>query len=162
MADDEPRQYSAEDVQTVRVLASYSPAAVVLRYAKDPDPQPPAAPEREDFDAAIGFVDVSGFTALSEALNKQYGRKGSEYLNKCSAPRRARAALARGTSRPSSPAMGPRHRQRPPAAAGAHVPPTPAQFPTRTRAAPRAPAPNSRRRRQPWPLRCEHTRLLAT
>ena len=83
MADGaETRHYSAEELTTVRVLASYSPADVVRRYAREVDPQPPTAPEREDFDAAIGFVDVSGFTALSEALNKQYGRKGSEFLNK--------------------------------------------------------------------------------
>ena len=74
-----------------RLYASYSPAEVVLRYADDPDPKPPEKPEQQDFDAAIGFVDVSGFTALSEKLNKDHGRKGAELLNQC-------AALCRHTS----------------------------------------------------------------
>ena len=59
----------------------YSPAQVVLRYAAMEDPQPPTEPEHNDSSAAIGFVDVSGFTALSEKLNKDHGRKGAELLN---------------------------------------------------------------------------------
>ena len=31
--------------------------------------------------AAVGFVDVSGFTKLSEKLAAEYGRKGAELLN---------------------------------------------------------------------------------
>lgn len=65
----------------MRLFASYSPADVVLRYAADAQPKPPRGPEQEDFDAAIGFIDVSGFTALSELLAKKYGRKGAELLN---------------------------------------------------------------------------------
>ena len=38
------------------------------RDAGEADPRPPDGPEQHDFDAAIGFVDVSGFTALSEAM----------------------------------------------------------------------------------------------
>ena len=67
----------------LRLFASYSPADVVLRYAFSPSPAPPSAPEQEDFQGAIGFVDVSGFTALSEKLNKDHGRKGAELLNQC-------------------------------------------------------------------------------
>ena len=70
----------------MRLFASYSPAEVVLRYADMQNPQPPQAAEQEDFDAAIGFVDVSGFTALSEKLNKDHGRKGAELLNQCARP----------------------------------------------------------------------------
>jgi len=33
------------------------------------------------FDAAVAFVDISGFTALSEKLIKLYGTAGAEYLN---------------------------------------------------------------------------------
>jgi hypothetical protein len=66
-----------------QIFASYSPAEVVLRYADMPNPQPPAEPEQEDFEAAIGFVDVSGFTALSENLQKTHGKKGAELLNMC-------------------------------------------------------------------------------
>lgn len=44
---------------------------------------PSQAPEREDFEGAIGFIDVSGFTALSERLVKEHGWKGSEKLNQC-------------------------------------------------------------------------------
>ena len=55
-----------EEESLLRLFASYSPAEVVLRYADAAEPRAPEAPEQQDFDAAIGFVDVSGFTALSE------------------------------------------------------------------------------------------------
>ena len=70
-----------DDLRNLRLFSSYSPAQVVLRYAAMEDPQPPTEPEHNDFPAAIGFVDVSGFTALSEKLNKDHGRKGAELLN---------------------------------------------------------------------------------
>ena len=69
----------------LKLFASYSPAEVVLRYANDPDPKPPMQPEHKTFRGAIGFVDVSGFTALSEKLNNDHGRKGAELLNQCAA-----------------------------------------------------------------------------
>lgn len=61
------------------VLASYSPADVVYRFIREPSP--PTDPIREDFVAAVGFVDVSGFTKLSEKLANEYGRQGAELLN---------------------------------------------------------------------------------
>ena len=64
------------------VLASYSPAEVVHRFASMDEPKPLDAPERDDFIGAVGFVDVSGFTKLSEKLQKEHGRKGAELLNK--------------------------------------------------------------------------------
>lgn len=69
----------------IAVIASYSPAEIVLRYALQENPMPPACEEREDFDSAIGFVDVSGFTALSEKLKKDETQLGlgSELLNRC-------------------------------------------------------------------------------
>ena len=69
----------------IAVIASYSPAEIVLRYALQPEPMPPQSEEREDFDSAIGFVDVSGFTALSEKLKKDETQLGlgSELLNRC-------------------------------------------------------------------------------
>lgn len=69
----------------VAVIASYSPAEIVLRYALQENPTPPQSEEREDFDSAIGFVDVSGFTALSEKLKKDETQLGlgSELLNRC-------------------------------------------------------------------------------
>ena len=76
-----------EEESLLRLFASYSPAEVVLRYADAAEPRAPEAPEQQDFDAAIGFVDVSGFTALSEKLNKDHGRKGAELLNQCASPR---------------------------------------------------------------------------
>lgn len=72
---------SAVSLESLRIFASYSPAEVVLRYAALENPHPPSAPEQQDFDAAIGFVDVSGFTALSERLQKDFGRTGAEKLN---------------------------------------------------------------------------------
>ena len=66
-----------------QIFASYSPAEVVLRYADMANPKPPEAPEQEDFESAVGFVDVSGFTALSEKLHKEHGKRGAELLNQC-------------------------------------------------------------------------------
>jgi class 3 adenylate cyclase len=68
-------------LRDLRLYASYSPAQVVLRYSAGEDPEPPSSPETYRFPAAIGFVDVSGFTALSEKLSKEHGRKGAELLN---------------------------------------------------------------------------------
>ena len=88
-----------DDLRNLRLFSSYSPAQVVLRYAAMEDPQPPTEPEHNDFPAAIGFVDVSGFTALSEKLNKDHGRKGAELLNQCArappSPPRASPACMR-------------------------------------------------------------------
>ena len=72
-----------DSLRNLRLFASYSPSQVVRRYAARDDPQPPAEAEQNCFPAAIGFVDVSGFTALSEKLNKDHGRKGAELLNQC-------------------------------------------------------------------------------
>jgi class 3 adenylate cyclase len=66
-------------MQATKTFASYSPAEVALRYLADPTP--PSEAVREDFDAAIGFIDVSGFTALSEKLAKEAGDAGAELLN---------------------------------------------------------------------------------
>ena len=68
-------------MRNLRLFASYSPSQVVLRYAAQAAPEPPTEAEHNIFPAAIGFVDVSGFTALSEKLNKDHGRKGAELLN---------------------------------------------------------------------------------
>ena len=83
-----------QSAQQLRLFASYSPAEVVLRYADEDDPKPPQGPEQQNFEAAIGFVDVSGFTALSEKLNKDHGRKGAELLNQCVPSCHAPRALA--------------------------------------------------------------------
>ena len=38
------------------------------------------APERDRFDAALMFVDISGFSRLSEALAARHGAEGAELL----------------------------------------------------------------------------------
>ena len=65
------------------ILASYSPAEVVHRFASIPrtELRMLAEPEKHDFIAAVGFVDVSGFTKLSEKLASEHGRAGAEMLN---------------------------------------------------------------------------------
>ena len=62
------------NLRALRVFASYLPAGLVLRYAASADPRPPVQPEREDFEAVVCFLDVSGFTALSEKLQKEHGQ----------------------------------------------------------------------------------------
>ena len=61
------------------VLASYVPADAVLNAAVAM--QAPTEPKRETFDCAVAFVDISGFTALSERLKKESGKAGSELLS---------------------------------------------------------------------------------
>jgi len=70
------------------ILASYSPAEVVHRFASIPHTELRmlAEPEKYDFVAAVGFVDVSGFTKLSEKLAAEHGRAGAEMLNVYGAP----------------------------------------------------------------------------
>ena len=75
-------QLRAEMLQTqkVDILASYSPRMLIQRFGEDPTP--PAAASEEAFFGAVVFVDVSGFTALSEALSKEHGPiEGAELLN---------------------------------------------------------------------------------
>ena len=74
----------AEDRDTrnaMHVYASYLPAGLVLMYASSEDPQPPDEPWREDFDGVVCFLDVSGFTALSQKLREDHGDSGAELLN---------------------------------------------------------------------------------
>ena len=67
-------------VQKVDILASYSPRMLIERFVDDHEP-PTAASERA-FHGAVVFVDVSGFTALSEALSLEHGPiEGAELLN---------------------------------------------------------------------------------
>ena len=63
------------------ILASYCPAQLVLESIGNP--APPARAERDDFDGVIAFVDVSGFTALSENLAQACAGKqqGAELLS---------------------------------------------------------------------------------
>lgn len=70
-----------DQLRALRLYASYSPSQVVLRYAQQEDPIAPMSAESNAFPAAIGFIDVSGFTALSEKLSREHKRKGAELLN---------------------------------------------------------------------------------
>lgn len=64
----------------VDILASYSPGMLIQRFADNS--MPPTAPSETTFAGAVVFVDVSGFTALSEALSKDHGPTvGAELLN---------------------------------------------------------------------------------
>ena len=101
---------SQDDESLMRLFASYSPAEVVLRYDAEAAPTVPQQPEREDFDAAIGFVDVSGFTALSEKLAKDYGRKGAELLNQCASSPARLGPRSPPASEPSAEPRAPRRR----------------------------------------------------
>lgn len=58
-------------------FASYVPTLTLNHIAADPAPL--IAPKLEQFPAAILFADISGFTALAEALGKQ-GPAGAEEL----------------------------------------------------------------------------------
>lgn len=63
----------------VDILASYLPSMIV-RHLKDHDTTE-LPPSRQTYTTVCMFADVSGFTALSEAMAK-YGPEGAEYLAK--------------------------------------------------------------------------------
>src|SRR5947209_8316448 len=62
---------------TLDELASFLPPMVV-RYLSS-NPEVPVEPRLEQFEAAVMFADISGFTALSEKLAQQ-GPQGAETL----------------------------------------------------------------------------------
>ena len=75
-----PAQPTISQLDKVAVLASYSPRIVIERFQHDASL--PNCPTETLFYGAVVFVDISGFTALSEALSKQYDVKiGAEKLN---------------------------------------------------------------------------------
>lgn len=59
----------------------YFPKMVIERFS-DPEAPPISGPERQFFQATCAFVDISGFTKLSEKLAIEYGENGAEMLNK--------------------------------------------------------------------------------
>ena len=63
------------------LYARYLPSIVVERFKMD-NMKPLVGPERHIFPAACAFVDISGFTKLSEKLVEEYGVNGAEMLNK--------------------------------------------------------------------------------
>ena len=60
-------------------LASYVPARIVRRIADDP--ALPTTPVAEQFEAAVFFADISGFTQMAERLG-QSGPSGAEELRR--------------------------------------------------------------------------------
>lgn len=66
-------------MRQVELVASYLPSTVVT-FLLDHD-TPSVAPVRQSFSTVCMFADVSGFTALSEAMAR-YGPEGAEYLTK--------------------------------------------------------------------------------
>ncbi len=60
-------------------LASYVPARIVRRIANDP--ALPTTPIAEQFEAAVFFADISGFTQMAERLG-QSGPSGTEELRR--------------------------------------------------------------------------------
>jgi class 3 adenylate cyclase len=72
--------------ENTEVLASYSPQILIDHLMSGPLRNDPltsdSPPERLSFWGAVVFVDVSGFTKLSEALSKEHGAVvGAELLN---------------------------------------------------------------------------------
>lgn len=63
------------------LYARYLPTIVVERFS-GLDSKPLIDAEKQFFPAACAFVDISGFTKLSEKLSHDYGVNGAEMLNK--------------------------------------------------------------------------------
>ena len=68
----------ADDDATTAIRA-YLPRLLIRRIAANPDLH---LPDETCFAAAVAFVDVSGFTALSTSLADVHGREGGELLQK--------------------------------------------------------------------------------
>ena len=68
----------ADDDATTAIRA-YLPRLLLRRIAANPDLH---LPDETCFAAAVAFVDVSGFTALSTSLADVHGREGGELLQK--------------------------------------------------------------------------------
>ena len=85
------------DAATLSAVAAYLPRGLISRlHAGQAE-----APEKQQCQAALAFVDVSGFTKLSAALEKEHGAEGAEklqqfinsYFDRC-------AVRAQGWTRP--------------------------------------------------------------
>ena len=59
------------------LYARYLPTIVIERFSQA-NAAPLITAEREFFEAAVAFVDISGFTKLSESLAVEYGDNGAE------------------------------------------------------------------------------------
>ena len=79
--DDESKVPGTSSLTFEEQLASYVPAHPIFEMLAAPEVRSPTKPERQDFEGAVAFVDISGFTKLSETLKKQHGKGGSEKLN---------------------------------------------------------------------------------
>lgn len=64
-----------------QVYAKYVPFVVRQRFASEGNHEPLKHPEIERFQGLVAFVDISGFTKLSEKLVKEHGQEGAELLN---------------------------------------------------------------------------------
>ena len=65
-----------------RLVSKYIPRHISSRFAFEPLGSHLVEPEVEHFEAAVAFIDVSGFTKLSEMLVRQHGKGfGAEQLN---------------------------------------------------------------------------------
>ena len=76
-------RHQSTHAERVAVLASYSPRLLIERIAASGEAlRHDSQPEKISFLGAVVFVDVSGFTKLSEALSKEHGAvEGAELLN---------------------------------------------------------------------------------
>ncbi|MGD0897910.1 MAG: adenylate/guanylate cyclase domain-containing protein, partial [Thermoguttaceae bacterium] len=69
---------AVEHNESAATLARYVPNVILERLARDP--RPPTEPLAEKFTGAVLIADISGFTAMTEALAKR-GPLGAELLN---------------------------------------------------------------------------------
>jgi class 3 adenylate cyclase len=74
-----PQQQPVHSESIVHALSAYVPNCVLRRYAGEH--APPSAPHMSRFEAAILFIDISGFTSLNERL-AQLGAQGPEQVSR--------------------------------------------------------------------------------
>ncbi|KAG8462766.1 hypothetical protein KFE25_004742 [Diacronema lutheri] len=77
MAEAAARRDATRNVSTARALARFTPSVVLQRLVSSPL----VREEMSRFPAAVGFVDISGFTKLSMLLHDREGQRGAETLN---------------------------------------------------------------------------------
>ena len=63
------------------ILASYLPQTIVTYLLENHEPfvtneEGDVKPRRQEFETVVLFADISGFTKLSETMNKKYKERG--------------------------------------------------------------------------------------
>ena len=66
-------------MRVAETLVNFLPQSIVSSLVKEHNVL--KVPRRADFETVVLFADISGFTMLSETMNKKYKERGPQYLS---------------------------------------------------------------------------------